>query len=159
MEVMPNPVLDYMESLGCKVEVSDGKKIVRNCNNIDDEIRSLYEGVGLRNISHYGIIELRGNDVIDFLHRITTNSLNDLAKEFIKSTIFTNERGRIIDSGTLMNFESHQLVVCSSEQKDKVISWINKYVITDDVTAVDSKNKYNLLELLAVHDQRSPSLP
>jgi folate-binding protein YgfZ len=49
--------------------------------------------------------------------------------------------------GTLMNFESHQLLVCSSEHKDKVISWINKYVISDDVSAIDSKNKYNLLEL------------
>ena len=148
MEVMTNPLLDYMESLGCKVEVSNGKKIVRNCNNLEDEARSLYEGVGLRNISHYGIIELKGNDVINFLHRITTNSLDGLAKEFIKSTIFTTEKGRIIDFGTLMNFESHQLLICSSEHKDKVISWINKYVITDDVTAIDAKNKYNLLELL-----------
>jgi folate-binding protein YgfZ len=147
MEVMTSPVVDYMESLGCKVEVSNGKKIVRNCNNLEDEIRSLYDGVGLRNISHYGIIELKGNDVINFLHRITTNSLGDVAKESIKSTIFTTEKGRIIDMGTLMNFESHQLLVCSSEHKDKVISWINKYVISDDVSAIDSKNKYNLLEL------------
>ena len=148
MEVMTSPALDYMESLGCKVEVSNGKKIVKNCNNIEDEVRSLYDGVGLRNISHYGIIELKGNDVINFLHRITTNSLEGVAKESIKATIFTTEKGRIIDIATLMNFDSHQLLICSSENKDKVISWINKYVITDDVTAIDSKNKYNLLELI-----------
>jgi folate-binding protein YgfZ len=142
------PLIEYLETLGYKVELNSDNNLVRNYNNTAEALRSLYEGVGLRNISHSGIIELRGNDVLDFIHRIATNDVKDLPKEGIADTIFTTEKGRIIDRTSLLNFESHYLLVCSNEHKQKVLSWINKYTISDDVKAVLTNGKYNLFELL-----------
>jgi folate-binding protein YgfZ len=86
--------------------------------------------------------------VLDFLHRISTNSLKDIAKANIKSTLFTSAKGRIISSGKLINFEDYQLLICGRENKPKLMSWIRKYIITDDVQVNDANSKYNLLELL-----------
>ena len=148
MNSQSTPLIEYLENLGYKVETNSQDSIIKNYNNTEDAVRSLYEGVGLRNISHSGIIELRGNDVLEFIHRIATNDVKNLAKEEVVDTIFTTEKGRIIDRTTLLNFDSHQLLVCSAENKEKVASWINKYVITDDVKASITEGKYIIFELL-----------
>ena len=148
MNSQSTPLTEYLENLGYKVETNSQDSIIKNYNNTEDAVRSLYEGVGLRNISHSGIIELRGNDVLEFIHRIATNDVKNLAKEEVVDTIFTTEKGRIIDRTTLLNFDSHQLLVCSAENKEKVASWINKYVITDDVKASITEGKYIIFELL-----------
>lgn len=140
-------LIEYFESKGYSSIAVNGYKIINLFTSLEKEIDSLYNGVALRNISHYGIIELKGKDVLDFLHRISTNSLKELAKEQLKTTLFTTEKGRIIDQGTLINFEDYQLVICGRENKQKVMSWINKYVISDDVQVNDGNSKYNLLEL------------
>lgn len=142
------PLIQYLESLGYKVELNNGDSLIKNYNNTEDAIRSLYEGVGLRNISHSGIIELKGDDVLDFLHRVATNDVKNLPKEGIADTIFTNEKGKIIDLARLLNFDSHQLIICSSEFKNKIAIWLNKYTITDDVKLSITENKYIIFELL-----------
>ncbi|HVO72890.1 MAG TPA: glycine cleavage T C-terminal barrel domain-containing protein [Ignavibacteriaceae bacterium] len=121
---------------------------IKNNDSINSELNSLYKGVGLRDISNYGAIELRGNDVLEFLHRISTNSIKDLPKEKIIQTIFTTEKGRIIDKTSLFNFLEFQLLVCSAEQQEKVMRWINKYIISDDIIQTDISGKYTIFELL-----------
>lgn len=147
-EINTNPMLDYIGSLGYNIDKTNGHGIVRSYTNTEVELDSLYNGIGLRNISHKGIIELKGNDVLDFIHRISTNSTKDLMKEGLTNTVFVTEKGRIIDLATIMNFEGHQILICSDVHKTKVLSWINKYIITDDVKANDANGKYTLLELI-----------
>jgi tRNA-modifying protein YgfZ len=142
------PLTQYLESLGYKVELNNGDSIIKNYNNTEEALKSLYGGVGLRNISHSGVIELRGNDVLDFIHRIATNDVKALPKEGIAGTIFTTEKGRIIDLVYLLNFESHSLLVGSNEHKEKIVSWMKKYTITDDVNIFLTNGKYNIFELL-----------
>jgi len=140
-------LIEYLESLGFSSFPIDGYKVINNYSRLEDELNSLYSGVALRNISHHGIIELKGADVLDLIHRIGTNDVKDLPKEGIKRTMFTTEKGRFIAVTTLMNFENYQLLVCDRISKMKVMSWIRKYVISDDVDVNDANTKYNLLEL------------
>jgi len=140
-------LIDYLESMGFSSFPIDGYKVINWYSNCEEELDSLYNGVALRNISHQGIIELKGKDTLDLVHRIGTNSVKELPKEGVKKTIFTSEKGRIIALTTLMNFENYQLLVCDRASKLKVMSWIRKYVISDDVEVSDANTKYNLLEL------------
>jgi folate-binding protein YgfZ len=140
-------LIEYLESQGFSSFPIDGYKVINNYSGLEEEINSIYSGVALRNISHQGIIELKGNDALDLIHRIGTNSVKDLPKEGVKNTIFTSEKGRFISLSTLMNFDNYQLLVCDRVSKLKVMSWIRKYVINDDVEVNDANTKYNLLEL------------
>ncbi len=147
-DTKPTPIIEYFESLGhLSTTLEDGSKIINHYISTEDELNSLNRGVGLRNISHRGIIELRGKDVLDFLHRISTNSVKEISKGDIRRTIFTNEKGRIIDVTSLINLEDYQLLLCSPQNKSKVIRWIEKYIIMDDVTVTDATGKYGVLEL------------
>ncbi len=137
---------ELLQSLGINAEVTDDGRVLKY-TSVEDEVNSLTDGVGLRNISHYGMIELRGKDVLDFLHRISTNSTRELGKEQITKTIFTTEKGRIIDLTTLLNFEDYQILFTSGEHHLKVLRWLDKYIITDDVKVSDINGKYMLLEV------------
>lgn len=115
---------------------------------IESEMNSLYTGVGMRDISSSCVIELKGNDVLDFLHRISTNSVKNMVKEEVAKTIFTTEKGRIIDTATIINLDENQLLVCSQEHQEKMMMWLHKYVISDDVKINNINGKYTLLEVL-----------
>lgn len=140
-------LIEYLESLGFSSFSINGYKVIVNYTNVENELDSIYHGVALRNISHEGIIELKGTDALDLIHRIATGNVKDLPKEGVRNTIFTSEKGRIIGLATILNFENYQLLVCDRANKMKVISWIKKYVINDDVEVNDANTKYNLLEL------------
>jgi tRNA-modifying protein YgfZ len=142
------PLVQYFESLGYTYESVDERRVIKSFNSIESEINSLFKGVALRDISDSGILEMSGKDVLDFLHRISTNVIKDKTEGSIAHTIFTNEKGKIIDKTLLMNFGDYQLLIGSNEHKNKVMKWIEKYVITDDVKLSKSENKYVLLELL-----------
>jgi len=140
-------LIEYLESNGFASFKIDGYKVINSYSTLEEEIDALYNGVVLRNISHEGIIELKGKDALDLVHRIATNNVKELPKEGVTKTIFTSEKGRFIGVATLMNFESYQLLVCDRASKMKIMSWIQKYVISDDVQVNDANTKYNLLEL------------
>jgi len=148
LDTRPTDLIEYLSLKGYDTIAVDGYKVINEYSSLEKELECLYTGVGLRNISHNGIIELKGKDVLDFLHRISTNSIKDIQKANIKSTLFTSAKGRIISLGRLINFEDYQLLICGRENKLKLMSWIRKYIITDDVQVNDANGKYNLLELL-----------
>jgi folate-binding protein YgfZ len=147
-DVIVSPLYDSFASLGFNVDQTNGKKVIKHFTSPEAEINSLYNGVGLVDMSENGILELRGKDVLDFLNRISTNSLKDLPKEGVAKTIFTTEKGRIIDTATLLNFDDYQLLVCNGVNKIKIKNWIEKYIISDDVKVVDPLNKYILFQLM-----------
>ena len=121
---------------------------LNNISVLESEMNSLYTGVGMRDISSSGMIELKGNDVLDFLHRISTNSVKNIVKGEIAKTIFTTEKGRIIDTGVIINLDDYQLLICSQEHQEKMMIWLQKYIISDDVKLNKINGKYTLLELI-----------
>ena len=68
-----SPITDYFESLGYSVEGTNGDRFVKNFSSVNEELNSLNDGVGMRDISNSGIFELKGNDVLDFLRHEIPN--------------------------------------------------------------------------------------
>jgi folate-binding protein YgfZ len=140
-------LIEFLESLGFNSLSDNGFKVINRYTTIEEEINSIYHGVSLRNISHQGIIELKGSDALDLIHRIASANVKSLPKEGVINTIFTSEKGRFIGLAALMNFENYQILVCDRADKMKIMSWVKKYIINDDVEVNDANMKYNLLEL------------
>ncbi len=151
-------MISFFLSLGAKTETVNDLTLIKNYNSIEDEVYSINNGVALKYMNSYAIVELKGNDSLDFLHRISTNSMRNLAKEEVKKTIFTSEKGRIIGVATILNFESYLLLVTSIHSKQKVMSWINKYIIGDDVKVSDASHRFNLFEIIGPQSESFLSL-
>jgi folate-binding protein YgfZ len=151
-------MLSFFVSLGAKTELINNVTQIKSYASIEDEVHSLTHGVALKFMNTSSIIELKGTDSLDFLHRISTNSMKNLNKEEVKKTIFTSEKGRIIGVSTVMNFESYILLITGIYSKQKTMSWINKYVIGDDVILSDASHRFNLFEVVGPQSQSFLSL-
>jgi len=141
-------MISFLVSLGGKANNNSNPNFISVFTTPEDEIYSLNNGVGLRFLDDFSIIELRGNDSLEFLHRISTNSIKELAKEEIKKTIFTSEKGRIIGVSTVLNFDGYLLLVTGSSSKQKIMIWLNKYIVGDDVKVSDASHRFNVFEVL-----------
>jgi len=87
-------------------------------------------------------IQLDGNDSLDFLHRISTNDLKLLSENQIKETLFTNEKGRILDK-TFVIHQKEKIYLLGSESNNKVLeSWLNRYIIMEDIKVSDLTNDF-----------------
>jgi len=122
--------------------------IFESYTNVKDEYYSLLHGIGVRNISHNTILKLEGKDVLDFLHRVSTNSIKDLQLFQKVTTLFTNEKGRLIDRTTLIRMGDHYYLVGDAPDGKKLESWISKYVISEDIKLETISGEFILLELI-----------
>lgn len=112
----------------------------------EDEFAALKRGVAFRDVST-GLVELTGSDALDFLHRITTNALKDLKLSEARPTLFTNEKGRILDRVTVLRRQDSILLFCSPQSAQRVTHWIERYVIADDVKIENTLGKTATLEV------------
>lgn len=88
-------------------------------------------------VSSAGLINALGSDTLDFFNRMSTNNLTSFPVNTYCKTVFTNDKGRIVDFVTLINLqdntESKTLVLASPGLEDTLISHLDKFIIMDDV--------------------------
>lgn len=147
MDNSTEKILEFLVTHDVRLKQNDGVKLIAGFSDLEKELDILNYGAALRILSGYALLELKGNDSLDFLHRITTNSVKDLKKEEVVQTIFTTEKGRILSVATVFNFDTYQFLVVGKSNKERVASWINKYIISDDVQINDASFRFNILEL------------
>lgn len=107
----------------------------------------LKNGTALRDTSAFSTLEIKGEDTLDFLNRITTNELKNLRPGESKRTIFCTDKGRIIDSVLVVHEGTRFLLFGSAGSSDKLCRWINRYIITDDVHVKDLTGSLGSLEI------------
>lgn len=81
----------------------------------------------------YAPVMIRGKDALDLLHRLSTNDLRKCREGFPVGTVFTTEKGRIIDRVEVVPFGDTVCLTCHAEAVHRVQEWIEKFVIAEDV--------------------------
>jgi folate-binding protein YgfZ len=87
------------------------------------------------------VVRVTGADRVDLLQRLSTNDVARLARPgAVFSTVFTTEKGRIVDWVAVLTRTDDLLLRCSPGRAEGVRAWIDRYtimedVVTDDVTA------------------------
>ena len=119
---------------------------IKSFSSFEKEYHSLTKGVGVRSLAGNVVLKFTGNDVLDFLHRVSTNDVKDLGVFKHKSTLFINEKGRFIDSTTLLKIGDYFLLVGSPDPDEKLKSWIEKYIIMEDIKVEDETSNYVIFE-------------
>jgi folate-binding protein YgfZ len=136
----------YLETLGFHPEQRNGEAHFYKYLSTEEEYKILTQGVGCRLLPS-ALLELHGKDSLDFLHRITTNDLKSLPVNQFINTIFTNEKGRILDRVSVLNFGEKQLLIGNTGTQQKLFLWIQRYIIMDDVKVFNANQQYTVFEI------------
>lgn len=86
-------------------------------------------------IQKAGLIYAYGNDRLDFFNRMSSNDLTRFPVNTFGKTVFTTDKGRIVDFVTIFNLEKEAILLTSPELTNKLVEHLKKYIIMDDVTA------------------------
>jgi len=100
---------------------------------LESQLAAALGGSGLVSDQAEGGMEIFGRDALDLLHRISTNSLQHLKPGMSRDTIFTDAKGRLVSVATLAVSEDRIVLLCSARDEEKLMDWIAKYIITEDV--------------------------
>lgn len=81
----------------------------------------------------YGVIEARGADVADFLHRMTSNDVSSVKPHSGIRTVLLTEKGRIVDVLSILRHSDHWCIVVSPGNFETVYRRLRTYIVMDDV--------------------------
>ncbi len=118
------------------------------------EYRAATEGAALHDISYAGRLRAEGTDALDLLNRLSTNGVVNLAPGQGAPTVLTTDRGRILDLLAVVNTGEYILLLTSPGEQQRVMEWLDKYTIMEDLTVTDLTPD---TVLLTVCGPRSPS--
>jgi len=105
-----------------------------------------------------GVIELRGADRVDLLHRLSTNDLEGMPANRVLRTVFTDPVGRTIDVVTVLTLDDALLLVTSNGRSQILQDWLKRHIFfQDDVTLHVSEEEGSLYG--AYGPQAADSLP
>jgi folate-binding protein YgfZ len=84
-----------------------------------------------------GCLELKGQDALDLLHRLSTNDMTCLAEGSVARTVFTTEKGRVIDYVKVLRLGDRIILLTSSGTAGKVKKWIERFCIMEGIEIRD----------------------
>ncbi len=89
---------------------------------------------------------MEGPDARDLLQRITTNDISKLSADRCVQTVFTNEKGRIVDVVTVVELASESyLLIGQTKEPEKLRAWIDRFIIMEDAQVISLNDSYRHL--------------
>lgn len=95
-----------------------------------------------------GILQLKGNDKIRFLHNQTTNNINALKVGQNCQTVFVNSTGRTLDLVTAYLLEDAIWITVSPNRRQFLFNWMDRFIFPmDKVEISDLSEQYIKISL------------
>jgi len=106
--------------------------------------------IGLFDVSHMGIIEIKGPDATQFLNRVTTRRADALREGGCQVCFIFNDEGDLVDETMVFKFrDDHYRLVVNAGHSGGVIQWFGEVKARDEFSG----------KTIAIQDLRKPSDP
>ncbi|MDB9312233.1 folate-binding protein [Spirulina sp. CS-785/01] len=89
-------------------------------------------GILLCDRSHWGLIQLTGEDGLQFLHNQSTNDMKRLQPGQGCDTVFVNSTARTIDLTSVYVTEDAVFLLISPGQTESMLQWLDRYLFPMD---------------------------
>ena len=91
-------------------------------------------------LDHLGIIELQGNDSVEFLQGQMTQDIYSIHDSKATLTSILNPQGRIISTALVFKWGELLLLAVSCEVRDELIAWLSRFILRSDVKITKSED-------------------
>jgi len=111
------------------------------------EFRFARDTVALIDKNYRAHLSFTGPDRVRYLNAILTNSVKDLSNGQGNVSLLLNPQGHIL--AEFLAFAMPDSIFCASYLmiRERLIEWLDKYIIMDDVTLTDESSRYGTLGL------------
>jgi aminomethyltransferase len=140
MELKKTALHDLHVKLGAKMVEFAGFHMPVQYKGIREEHRRVRETVGVFDVSHMGEIEIKGDNALEMVQKITINDAAALNVGQAHYSAMCYEDGGIVDDILVYRFSDKFLLVVNAANKDKDYDWL-------------TKNKINGCEIVDISDE------
>lgn len=118
--------------------------------NSDREIETtLANGVALSDRSHWGLLQIKGEDRLRYLHNQSTNDFEKLSIGQGCETVFVTSTARTIDLATAYLTEDSVLVLISPNRREELFRWLDRFIFPfDKVELKDISAEFAIFNLI-----------
>ncbi|MDZ4745850.1 MAG: glycine cleavage system aminomethyltransferase GcvT [bacterium] len=118
-----------------------------------EEHRTVRNGVGVFDVSHMGEFEVRGEQALDLIQRITVNDASKLVPGKAQYSAMCRKDGGIVDDLLVYHLGDHYMLVVNGSNIDKDLAWVLENA--KDFPSVVVTDVSDDVHLLAIQGPRS----
>src|SRR6266704_2213083 len=111
------------------------------------EYRSARDTVALIDKNYRAYLSFTGPDRVRYLNAILTNNIKDLRASHGTVSLLLNPQGHILAEIETYAFANRLLCVSYAMIRERLIEWLDKYIIMDDVALTDETPRHGTLAL------------
>ena len=114
-----------------------GCEILATTGFVELEYAAIQKSAGLFDAPCRGTVELRGNDRLSFIDRMSTQKLTDLEEGDSRVAFVVNRKGSIIADVVVRNLKERVLIDLDITVTEQLCNHLKSYTVMDDVTVED----------------------
>ena len=96
--------------------------------SINEEHNQVREKAGLFDVSHMGQLIIEGDQVVEYLQKLTTNNISKLSIGKVQYSCIVNQQGFVLDDLLVYKIsEKKFMLVVNAANTNKIIDWLNKH--------------------------------
>lgn len=131
-------LFDYHKSQNAKMVPFEGFEMPVQYTGITDEHFSCRNKAAIFDVSHMGQVRVYGKDRKDFIENLCVADLKEVKLNSGALTVFTNDKGGIIDDSIVTNMDGYLSIVFNAGRKlidlKNLTDFKNKYFVGKDIT-------------------------
>lgn len=104
------------------------------------EEKAAFNSLVLADLSHYGLIDASGDDVVEFLQGQTTNDIQDINDHHSQLSAYCNPKGRILANFRIFKRDDHYLLCLRRDILEATIKRLRMFVMRSKVEMIDSSD-------------------
>jgi tRNA-modifying protein YgfZ len=110
-----------------------------------------YEQLTIYDRSHWGLLQIKGEDRLRYLHNQSTNNFERLSVGEGCETVFVTSTARTIDLATTYITEDAVLVLVSTNRREALFKWLDKFIFPfDRVELKDVSADFAVFNLIGI---------
>jgi folate-binding protein YgfZ len=129
---MIQELLDIQTSAGAIFSSAVSEGVAVSFGNDAEAILAAKQGVAICDRTHWGRLEISGQDRLRFLHNQSTNNFNILQAGQGCETVFVTSTARTIDLATAILTEDKIIVIVSPNRRQKLLELLDRYIFPMD---------------------------
>ena len=145
--ILTTPLAALHATAGAKIGVWFACAMPDNFGDEAAEYRYARDTVALIDKNYRAYLAFTGPDRVRYLNATLTNNIKDLAVGHGAISLLLNPQGHILAEIETYTFADRLLCMSYAMIRERLIEWLDKYIIMDDVTLTDETSRFGTLAL------------
>lgn len=141
------PLAELHRTAGASMGEWFGCSLPSDFGNTREEQRFANESVALLDKNYRAYLTFTGPDRMRYLNAILTNDIKNLAVGHSNISLLLNPQGRILAEIETYALPDRLFCVSYATIRARLVEWLEKYIIMDDVTLTDDSDNFGTLAL------------